>query len=442
MDSTARNVVLISIDACRADHLSFLGYDRDTTPNLGDLSTRGMTFTNAFSASSHTPEAVPALLSGLHPDDAVNADGSRGGPTVASHLTESHDCAGFHSNPFVSRAYGFDKDFDHFDDDLRFGRNRLLALAERALDKFVFNKGSYHARAEEINSRALSWLDSRPSDGPFFLWNHYMDVHGPYHPPEGYDRYTDEQVSSSDAQALYEKLTDWSAEVSESEGERAKDLYDGEIRYLDDQLNRFLEALERRDLLSDTLLIVTADHGEAFGEHGYYAHPKRVHDELLHVPLVVVGPSTESKTVQTPVSTLDIVPTILEALGNDWDSLAGVTLEDRMLDGAEREYVYSSAREETEDGIVCRYAARSRNWKATLSKDESENEILNESVRRSEDGAREPMDSVSDDSLPEEAEALQETLRDHVDARRLSTGQGERETNQEIEERLEALGYK
>ncbi|RLM62459.1 sulfatase, partial [Halorubrum sp. Atlit-26R] len=321
------NIILLSIDALRADHLGAHGYDRETSPFLDELADRELAFTTAISASSHTREAVPALLSGRYPD-VFAANGYRYVPkTVADRLSEAgFRTAGFHSNPYVSRAYGYDSGFDTFDDDLVLGRNRFFALAQRALNKFVLNKGEYHARAAEINERSLSWLDSIDDDRPFFLWSHYMDPHGPYNPPEEYS-YSERELSNNDAQALYQKTIERPEDVSENERQLLIDAYDGEIRYLDDQLRRFFELLGDRGLVKESLIVVTADHGDAFGEHGYYTHPRHLHESLLHVPLLVSPPNaSSSKTIHEPVSTLDIVPTIMEYVNRPDEELPGFSL--------------------------------------------------------------------------------------------------------------------
>src|SRR6056297_2275707 len=162
------NVILLSGDALRADHLSCYGYHRETSPVLDEFAEESIRFENAYSASSHTREAVPALLTGEYPDVAVDSKYHLASETIASTLSEEgFATAGFHSNPFVSRAYGFDQGFDIFDDDLHLGQHKLLALAQRAYDKL---RNRHYARAEEINHRALKWIDSL-EDGPFFLWN-------------------------------------------------------------------------------------------------------------------------------------------------------------------------------------------------------------------------------------------------------------------------------
>ncbi|GGI95561.1 hypothetical protein GCM10008995_02060 [Halobellus salinus] len=417
MSSEWRNVILLSADALRADHLSCYGYSRKTSPILDELAEESLQFMNAYSASSHTREAVPALLTGEYPDVAVDSGYNLAAETVASILSdEGYATAGFHSNPFVSRAYGFDQGFDHFDDDLHLGQHKLIALAQRAVDKL---RNRHYARAEEINERSLVWVDSLDEDEPFFLWNHYMDTHGPYEPLGEYATlYSDTRLSGRDAQSLYQRAIDEPGSITESERQFLVDMYDGEIRYNDAKIGEFLDALRKRELLEESLLIVTADHGDAFGEHGYYEHPRYLYDELTHVPLLVRPPGGASEVVDAPTSTLDVAATIEDAVRenrSDGTSLFDVS-DDRR--------VFSQTRGEDEHSHIRRYAVRTSEGCCFCERD-------------TELGGIEFVEP-SDRSLRTELEA-------HIEARvRVENGDanvGDGKINEEIERRLSALGY-
>ena len=356
MTSGNRNVILLTMDALRADHLSSYGYERDTSPNLQRLADRGTLYRNAYSASSHTREAVPAILTGRYPDEAIHSNYHRASDTAATHLKrEGFTTAGFHSNPFVSRAYGFDDGFDTFDDDLHLGKHKIIALAQRALDKL---RNRHYARANEINKRSLAWIDSLDGEEPFFLWNHYMDPHGPYEPFDEYrDLFHDESVSDKYAQKLYKRAINSPESISESERELLIDLYDAEIRYTDEQVQQFMDALEDRELLDETLIVITADHGDAFGERGYYEHPRYVHEELTRVPMIVLQPNGDGKTVETPVNTIDIVPTLLDSVGASAE-LPGQSLFDWSEEPTAARTTFMQARGEKENSHLRRFAAR------------------------------------------------------------------------------------
>ena len=417
MSEDRYNIVLLTADALRADHLGCYGYGRDTTPVLDEFAEESLRFSNAYSASSHTREAVPALLTGEYPDVAIGADYRLATETVASTLSEAgYATAGFHSNPFVSRAYGFDRGFDTFDDDLHLGQHKIIALAQRAIDKL---RNRHYARADEINERSLEWIDSRSGEEPFFLWNHYMDTHGPYEPPGEYATlYADRELSGREAQSLYQRAIDDPDSITDDERELLIDLYDAEIRYNDDHLGAFLDELRERDLLENSIVIVSADHGDAFGEHGYYEHPRYLHEEITHVPLFVRPPGGATDTVETPVSTLDIVSTI--------EGIVGRESEFSLLapgDGDRR--VFSQARGEDDHSGLRRYAVRTQGGACFCERD-------------TETGAVEFTEST-DPSLRSELEA-------HVDERvRVENGEepaADDDVDADIERRLSALGYK
>lgn len=339
--SPPQYIILLTIDALRADHLSYHGYESKTSPNLDAFSRRAVTFRAAYSASSHTREALPALLSGREPHLFSNRGYELVERTIAGYLDEIGFSTGaFHSNPYASRAYGYHRDFDEFHDDLYLGNHRLVAFVQRGLDKL---RNKHYARAKTINKRSLRWIDSRSDDERLFLWNHYMDPHGPYDPPEVY--VPANAPDKKGRQSLFRHAVSKPDTISEEERQILLDLYDAEIQYIDDKLGAFLEELESRGILGDALVVVTADHGEAFGECGYFSHPRQLCDELLHVPLLLYGPTFEPTTYKTPVSTLDIVPTILNKFGQDVEDFPGEPLLNRVT-GEKDGVVFSQVRGE------------------------------------------------------------------------------------------------
>jgi arylsulfatase len=420
------NVVLLSVDALRADHLSYHGYDRPTSPELDALASKFTCFKRAYSASSHTREALPSLLTGK-PPDTLSGHGFRlVGMSLADRLSEaSIRTGGFHSNPFASRAYGFGSGFDAFDDDLYLGRHRLLALAQRLVDKL---RNRHYVRAAEINERALNWLDEIGDNDRFFLWNHYMDTHGPYQPPSEYrEQFTDRAVSNRRSKELYNRSVDDPDSITTAERDTQRDLYDAEIRYVDDQIGAFLNALERRELLSETLVVITADHGDAFGEHGYYSHPRRLDDELLHVPLIVRGPGVPDITIDSPASLLDVAPTLLNAVGCKRDDLPGIPLQQLWSETATctDRYVFSQAR--TSDGDRRLFRATGIDGSCMLAADLDSNELT---IIQCDD--------------PIAKSTLQEYAHERLQANgaRESSSGREPKADGELQERLQALGYR
>jgi arylsulfatase len=420
MSESPRNIILLSADALRADHLSCYGYHRETSPVLDELAEESIRFTNAYSASSHTREAVPALLTGEYPDVAIDANYRLATETIASTLSEEgFATGGFHSNPFVSRAYGFDEGFDHFDDDLYFGKHKLIALAQRAFDKL---RNRHYARAEEINERSLAWVDALDDDEPFFLWNHYMDTHGPYEPPGEYAQlYTETSISDRDAQSLYQRAIKNPDSITDDERDLLIDLYDAEIRYNDNRIGEFLTELRERGILEESMLVITADHGDAFGEHGYYEHPRYLYDEITHVPLIVRPPGgADGDDISTPASTLDIVETLTQSVESDRGGERNSLFElpaDRT--------VFLQARGEKDDSDIRRYALRTEDGACFCERNQK-----TEAIEFTQCSHR----------------SLRERLGEHVETRvRQENGTDMRdsgEVDEEIGRRLEALGYK
>jgi len=420
MTASPRNIILLSADALRADHLSCYGYHRETSPVLDEFAAESIQFENAYSASSHTREAVPALLTGEYPDVAVDDGYHLATDTVASTLSEAgYATAGFHSNPFVSRAYGFDEGFDHFDDDLHLGQNKLVALAQRALDKL---RNRHYARAPEINERSLTWVDSLDDDQPFFLWNHYMDTHGPYEPPGEYATlYTDQEISDRDAQSLYQRAIDDPDSISDDERQLLIDLYDAEIRYNDEHLGAFFDGLRERGLLEESLVIVTADHGDAFGEHGYYEHPRYLHEEITRVPLIASASPESSETKAALRSTIDIAATVYDEVGVSRQTSGESLLYDTS---SKQRSIISQARSESDDGTY-RYAVRDNDGSCYCEYDQKR------------DTAK---------FIECHSEALKQRLREHImrDGRKEQQAdkQDDGKLNSQVEDRLETLGYK
>jgi len=431
-----RNVILLTVDCLRWDHLSCNGYHRDTTPNLDTLAEGNLVFENAYSASSHTPEAVPAMLSGQYPDVFSDNDYQRVVPTIADLLADTTVLSGAsHSNIHVSRTKGFESGFDHFFDDLYFGQNRLLALGQKFLNRIFKSRQTYYARADEINQKSLNWLDSLDTGQQFFLWNHYMDVHGPYEPLREYQKiFRNEFVDRDEAHDLFHRALDDPGSITESQHQTLIDLYDCEIRYIDDQISAFLDSIKERGLLEDSLVILTADHGDAFAEHDYYNHPRHLHEELVHVPFIVAHPSVNSERVETVISTLDIVPTILrifnETIPNDLPGCSFQDLVSTPQDYTDRR-VYLQARGEDEESHIRRFAARTTDSTAFVKWNIESDSILE---KRCSDGA----DDLLSDLLNHCKQRSEQTKEKAVEGGE----NGNRYLVDDVDDRLEALGYK
>ncbi|WP_136602529.1 sulfatase [Salinigranum halophilum] len=332
----SQNVVLVTIDSLRADCAS---PDTELMPNLAALADHGVSYEQAFSNGYSTPVAFPAILTGTHPAQYGGYEYmSDRRPFLARHLHEhGYHTTAFHSNPHLRTGRNYDTGFDDYADfenttdtgsSLRYlvtrnldSDSRLYSLLRRAYQLFRSSSGSAdYLQAPAMNSRAFRWLDETWDDSRlFFLWNHYMDVHYPFYPPEEYvDAPRGRNLSTRRRLTLNGRMHEDPSALTERDKQDLRALYEGEIRYMDDYLGRFLTGLENRGLLDDTLVVVTSDHGELFGEYGQYGHPPVLHDELLHVPLVMAGPEVpRGMSVDQQTALVDLAPTISSILGLD-----------------------------------------------------------------------------------------------------------------------------
>jgi arylsulfatase A-like enzyme len=336
------NVLLITIDALRFDHLGCYGYLPDISPSMDSLASKGALFLKAISNGGRTPDSFPSILASRPPPLSEKEYGlvMQRNTNLPGLLKEAgYHTAAFHSNPFLSKFFHYDKGFDVFKDDLgpldrarkrkiRMERPqgvlikpsfwvRALHMAGSIFNYILFSFGGQRdVTAKKLTNRAISWLDTWPDS--FFLWIHYMDVHYPYLPPRKYARkFCKRYVSPHRMSTLYHKLIrnlKNSKRLSPAEIDTLINLYDANIRYVDDNIGRLLDSLGSR--LENTLIIVTADHGETFGEHGTLGHETVLYDEVIHVPLIMVGPGVKTDTiVGQPVELIGLSPTIVDLVG-------------------------------------------------------------------------------------------------------------------------------
>ncbi|MFH1789239.1 MAG: sulfatase [Candidatus Altiarchaeota archaeon] len=315
------NVVLISLDTLRADHLSSYGYPLNTSPHIDDLAAKGILFENAISQASWTMPSHAALFTSLYPSDmelfyfpypGLISDNV----TVLTELlkAEGYATAGFHGGSFLSEGFGFSQGFDVYK--------------------------SNGPRMEDNTRDIYSWL-SENHDKKFFLFLHNFNVHGPYTPPKTYTRYftnystpTDLKSHIIDVQRLYDEKGGIPPE-NKSSLDYIISQYDGEIAYVDHLLGQFIGELVRYGLLNNTLIIVTSDHGEEFLEHGHFDHVRTLYDELVRVPLIVWAPTLpEGRRVSKQVMLVDVMPTVLDLLGIKYSGdVRGLSLVSFVLGG-------------------------------------------------------------------------------------------------------------
>lgn len=308
------DLLVLVVDALRADHLGCYGYPRATSPTLDALAARGTLFEQAQSAANYTTASVPSIFTGLYPSvHGVFVEGDRlsdAARTLAERLRAlGYATAAFAPNPSLGRRFHFDQGFDLYDD--------------KALRNDETVPWRHFETAERIQAGALRFLDAH-ADRPVFLYLHYRDVHGPYVPPPPYDRLFWDAAAErgAGARALAAAESDARPDYLDLAGAPERldyyvAQYDGEIRYTDDRIGALLGELERRGRLARTWILVTADHGEAFLDHGVWNHGTELFQEEIHVPLILVAPDGRGRGRRDGglAAGVDLLPTLLAAAG-------------------------------------------------------------------------------------------------------------------------------
>jgi arylsulfatase A-like enzyme/tetratricopeptide (TPR) repeat protein len=278
------NIVLITLDTTRADHLPMYGYDGVRTPQLDRLARRGLVFEQCVTASPFTLPSHCTIMTGLYPTYhgvRINGDTALAEQheTMAEALGRSgYDCGAFIGAFVLDGRWGLKQGFAQYDDDFDLNKYKQLDL------------GLVQRPSREVVDAAISWLSPR-KEKPFFAWLHFYDPHIPYDPPEPYR--------------------------SEYGGRGPAGLYDGEIAAMDAQIGRFCDWLDENDLADNTILVLVGDHGEGLGEHEESTHGYYIYDYVVHVPLLIVTPFApfQNQRRSQQVRTIDLLPTVEEMAG-------------------------------------------------------------------------------------------------------------------------------
>ena len=297
-ESRRPNIVLYVVDTVRADRLGVYGYEKPTSPRLDAFAVGAVLFENAYAQSSWTRPAVASLFTGLLPP-AHRTVGRRSvlpedAVTLAEILAANgYEGMGLVRNPNVGRAFGFAQGFARF----------------RSEDR---------DRDETMLDRVRLWLDERQhADGPFFLFLHAIDPHGPYDPAPEFE----EMFGAGGAPAHYRTvryllgLNRGEVEPDPGTAEALSRLYDAEVAQNDRAFGDLLDELEDRRLAGNTAVIYVSDHGEEFAEHGRWEHGLSLYEEVLRVPLVMRLPGVPPRRVEAPAQHVDLLPTLLGYLG-------------------------------------------------------------------------------------------------------------------------------
>lgn len=358
-----QNLVLITIDCLRADHCGFMGYARPTTPTLDTLARTSIVFENAQVAGAPTYYSFPAILASRYPlslgRDILGVSPQT--PTLATVLRQAgYRTAGFNAgNPYLSRWFGYDQGFDTYDD---FGLteqptfnvaetsdfsddsgtpfyrrlNRWVArlsarvpLARELYNELDFrycyrqecakiagawDKTRHYPNATQVTERVLAWLKTQ-AQAPFFLWVHYMDPHHPRYPSPHALSAIGARTMTTEHQFFLNSV--WRRPtIARRYQDELMALYDAGIHETDSQIGRLIHELGHLAFREQTALVVLGDHGEEFFEHGGLGHsPPSLYQSLTHVPVLLQTPSGAAKRIASPLSLIDLAPTMLAALG-------------------------------------------------------------------------------------------------------------------------------
>jgi len=325
------NLIVISIDTLRPDHLGCYGYDRPTSPALDRLAREGLLFENVSSTSPWTMPAHASLLTGLYPSRHGLKSHKQYLQESAVPLAEILQQQGYVTSAvvnshYISQRYGFDRGFDDF---------------------YYVRENMAQAKPSDVESGAVSWL-SKHDGRPFFLFLHYYDVHSDYRSLPEYERMFVRDyigpVDGSTKQLIAYRRGKEEISFNQPDIDRLIDLYDAGIRQMDDGIARLIRVLEKNDLLDNTLIVVTSDHGEEFLEHGSVLHGKTHFEELIRVPLILHGPGLPSgHRIKKVASLVDVLPTMLGMLG---------VASSRDVDGLNLASYWSDDSPDTTDRLV------------------------------------------------------------------------------------------
>jgi len=342
-----RDIVLITIDTLRPDHMGLYGYERLTTPEIDRWFADGAIFERAYSTEANTSPSVVSILSGVLPQEhrirllyqLLDPEAR----LIPDRLPEAYQSAGFVSNVVLTdEAIGLASHFDHYDDAV----SELLWKTPLGVPHW----GSKWARdAGPTTDAALVWLrEQRDPERPVFLWVHYMDPHAPYRPPEAWKRSFFHDGRRPGIIRILQAVEDTLEYV---------DLYDEEIAYMDHHVGRLLDGCAEVLDLDDTLVIFTADHGESMMEHeAWFSHGYQVYEEILRVPFMLRGPGVAPGWRTGPISGVDVAKTVLSFAGAPTDP------NSRGLD------LRSPAPIRT-DRTIFAEATRLRHWRAAIQLD-------------------------------------------------------------------------
>jgi arylsulfatase A-like enzyme len=455
---TRRNVLLVVLDTVAAGHMRVYGYARDTTPELEALAKRGTLFAHAYTVAGWTLPSHASMFTGVWPvrhgatQERVRLDLSWN--TLAEILrSEGYRTFAAAGNPVVSSITQLDQGFTQFVPTWR----KDVASAYRGTGQ------------HPNNAAVLRFLDSLDRDEHFFAFLNYNDAHAPYAPPEPYrSRFLPKDVTAERIREINQNWRSYyvgQSRLGPEELDILRALYDAELSRLSKVVADLVMGLEERRLLHNTLVIITADHGENVGDHGHLDHVFNLYDTVLRVPLFIFGAGTEAAFVDDrPVSVADIFLTVLAAAGSSWSRAEGPTRNLLAMDASDSrpvemvaEYYFPNQALSTFDTEMLQgsrakltpylrrlRALRTESWKLIWASDGRHElyaitEDPQETANRSEHEA--PRVVLMEQRLEELLTTLKRAPFRFVDEPPPPEIAGFEDANEEMIERLRSLGY-
>ncbi|UCD58683.1 MAG: sulfatase [Candidatus Hydrogenedentota bacterium] len=315
------NILLITLDTTRWDHLSCYGHSVEITPTLDKLAGEGVKYEHAITPSSWTLSAHASLFTGMLPthhnahfgiDQNAETDETVAFtfyplhptlPTLAGELRKAgYYTRGVTGGPTLDSDFGFGHGFDHYDDRLPKGES-----PERHAGVVTF-----------LATRWLKEYCSNPDAKPFFLFLNYFDPHNPYQAPAPWGNSKVPEELFNLRSPRYDDVFSGNRDLTDEERRILLSQYSDEVRFMDNQIGRLFDEMKRLGVYDSTLIVATSDHGESFGEHRLLEHGRALYEELIRVPLIIKYPSRDEKrsVVERRVSILSIMPTLLHYIGH------------------------------------------------------------------------------------------------------------------------------
>jgi arylsulfatase A-like enzyme len=302
-----KNVILLTIDALRRDALGCYGNKSGLTPFVDSIQSKCVRFTKGQTIGPYTQASFPGILTSSYYLEYGKPKGLSSQRTLISEPLKQAGITtvAFHSNPYICAYLGWNRSWDIFYD----------SMEDEVESRIPYIRGSV------INTKLNNWLSSHIQRGeykPFFLWVHYMDIHEPYIPEKKYIEMIDPSITISQDE-MYDMFenTLLKRDVSnQSKVEFMKRLYDIHVREVDSYVQEFFDTLKKFDILKDSVVILTSDHGDEFNEHGGLSHDDKMYSELIDVPLIIYDPNRDKGEIcDTLISNIDIPPTIVHLFG-------------------------------------------------------------------------------------------------------------------------------